>query len=334
MNKTNLWLLIGLLLAGGLATFLVMRGKQNTSLKGSDYDFGIKDTTAIGKIFLVNRNGGTITLERKGPANWVLNGKYRARQSGIDNLLEVMWGLELKFRLPRKSIPNVVGEMGSIGTKVEVYDLAGKVMKVYYVGGVTAGEDATYMMMEGSNEPYCIYDPRRGSVRVSYFTNEDDWRDKTLLPFSADEYQSAGLYFLQQPQKSFKVNRKNGSFEVLPGLPGTPMPTTKVRPGSVETWLELLPRWVAVELQNKNPYKDSISHLVPFCVLAIELKSGATDTIRLFPNVSRDQFNNPIVNGKGEPIIETYYATNQRRDFWVMQDRLTKPVMLPLQFFF
>jgi hypothetical protein len=332
MMKSNR-LLLGVLLGSALlAAVLWGRNAYMTKMKVKDYDFAVPDTARIGKIFLANRNGGQITLERKGPANWLLNGKYKARQSGITNLLEVFAGVQLRNRLPEASIANVVKDMGAYGVKVEIYDLRGKLLKAYYVGSVTAGEDATYLMMADSDMPYCVMEPRRGNIRVSYMTNEQDWRDKALLPFDAKEYKRVWLQYSQVPQKSFDLLADNGGYLAQPLIAGTPV-LGKYRAGSAESFLDALPRWVAEGFQNDNVYRDSVSLLQPFATLGFELKDGRRDTVRLYPILSRDQEGNPLTTNNKQPLIERYFANASWGDFYSVGSMLTEQVLRPYEFF-
>jgi hypothetical protein len=334
MSKTNRFLLLALIVLGAAAFFVWKRGDLKSSIAGNDYNFAIKDTSNIGKIMLANRNGGKIILERKGVSNWLLNGKYKARQSGVNNLLEVIWGTQLKYRLPRQTIPNVVQGIATTGVKVELYDLNNKLLKAYYVGGVTAGEDGTYLMMENSNEPYCVFEPRRGNIRVSYFTKEEEWRDRAVFCGSGADYKRVWVAYLQQPNKSFDLMKTGSTYEVKPFAQAVPTTKGKYRIGSAETYLDGLPRLVAESFQNDNKYKDSLVLVMPFCMIGTELQNGQKDTVRLLPILSRDQYGRPITDEKGKNLIERYYAISSRGDMYSVQDRLTSPILRGYEFFF
>ena len=54
-----------------------------------DMDFAVRNTDDIGKIFIADRENRTATLERK-DGTWIYNGKYPARQTAVNTLLETI----------------------------------------------------------------------------------------------------------------------------------------------------------------------------------------------------------------------------------------------------
>jgi hypothetical protein len=50
------------------------------------------------------------------------------------------------------------------------------------VGGITADEKGTIMLMEGSEKPYVVHIPSFvGQVRVRYLLGDDNWRDRAIF---------------------------------------------------------------------------------------------------------------------------------------------------------
>lgn len=87
MNRTLFLVALFLVLGGAVWYALSNKKKQAGTHVSWDMDFAVKNTEEIGKIFIADRKGGTATLERKGK-QWLYNGKYPARPSAIESLLE------------------------------------------------------------------------------------------------------------------------------------------------------------------------------------------------------------------------------------------------------
>ena len=63
--------------------FLSNEKKSTISLENN---FAISDTALVSKIFIADRDGTTITLNRN-KKNWIINNKYQVRKDAISTLL-------------------------------------------------------------------------------------------------------------------------------------------------------------------------------------------------------------------------------------------------------
>ena len=99
-------------------------------------------------------------------------------------------------------------ETAADGIKVEIYDLQGKAMKTYYIGGITNDEHGTIMIMEGSEQPYVMHVPSFiGSLRVRYLVKEDEWRDRAVFNEKPEEVQEIKVEYPQQKSESFILEK-------------------------------------------------------------------------------------------------------------------------------
>ena len=74
MPKKQLLYLALIILMAALIWFLSSDSKSTISLENN---FAISDTASVSKIFIADRNGTTITLNRN-EKNWVINNKYES----------------------------------------------------------------------------------------------------------------------------------------------------------------------------------------------------------------------------------------------------------------
>ena len=136
MKNLRITLLVALLLIAA-ASYFLFRNNFST-VREEDRNFSIADTASVTKIFLADRNNHSVTLERKGPGQWILNGIHETRQQGITLILDCLKKIRVQSRVPRNSYNTVVKELSTTGIKMEVYTHGNeKPEKVYFIGGST-----------------------------------------------------------------------------------------------------------------------------------------------------------------------------------------------------
>jgi hypothetical protein len=337
MKKTNLILFALLAVLGSISAwyFAVKNNDNDTSIEGYDFNFAVKDTANIGKIFIADRQGKTATLTRVSPSEWQINGKFKAMPNAVDNLLDVVARIELMYRLPRNAVKGIVQDMASMSRLVQVFDKKGKIMRSYYVGGVDMDGRGTYLMMEGANEPYATHIPNfEGSPAVRYFTEEMDWRDRWIFSSSVEDIQEVSIDYPLQKGKSFRVKRNGSTFNVEPFYPVTPRSPTPVNQGLVEAFLINFKRLGMEGFENDYERKDSVRAVTPFAIVSLTDKQGKTKTLRFHP-ITKVNFEGGIVtNSQGEALIERYFAETSEGDFVLVQHLVFQKIFWAYEGFF
>ena len=82
--------------------------------------FAVEDTSCISKIFLADRNGTSILLE-KNKNNWILNKKYDVKKSSINFLLSTIKDIRVHKSVPINATNNIIKDIATNGIKVEIY---------------------------------------------------------------------------------------------------------------------------------------------------------------------------------------------------------------------
>ena len=203
MTKTILYITLLVILAAGVYFFVF---KQNDSLFSTkEANFTIQDTAEIGKIFLAQNNGESVTIERTAKG-WMLNGKYPALASTTKMLLSTLAEQTATAPIPEKAHNNVIRGMAGTNIKVEVYDKRGKQMRVFYVGG-EAQHNSTYMLMDGASTAYFVsIQGFSGYLTPRYPTDWRDWRDRTVFSIPPEEFKSFSVTYKNEPLNSFSMN--------------------------------------------------------------------------------------------------------------------------------
>lgn len=278
MRKTILYLLLLALIAGAAYYFVFY--KPDGAFPKSEADFGVKDTAAIGKLFLSTPAGENILLERS-DSGWVLNKKYKALQSTVDIVMEVLHKQEAKYPAPEAAHNNIIKSLAGDGVKVEVYNRAGDKIKVFYVGGEAHESSGSYMLLEGAPRAYLVHIPGiAGMLKPSYTTSFGDWRDRTVFNISASDIASLAITYPDEPLNSFTIHHNDKiTVDADNGVKGT-QPLNEKR---VNDYLGFFKNINCEGYLNGKLAIDTIIAHVPLkCTIELVTKKGRTQRVDVY----------------------------------------------------
>lgn len=202
---------------------------RSSTISKKEINFAIDDTASIVRIFLADKEGNTVLLERSTQNIWYVN-NYLAQKDVINNFLKTLMYVTVRAPVSLSARDNVIRHMASFGIKVEIYqkkffiDLPWlqlfpriKKTRCYYVGDNTQDNSGTYMIMENSQNPYITYIPGfYGFLHSRYSTNLFDWRDHTIFNYLLTDIKEVELIHKQNFEKSFRIeNIDNKNFQVV-----------------------------------------------------------------------------------------------------------------------
>jgi len=214
MRKTVLYLVILAIVAFGVYYFIFSGTGNNMPYNTTEAGFTIKDTGAIGKIYMVATDGDGITIERT-DSGWMVNKQYHALPSTLYMLLSTFTKQEALYPVTRNAHDNVISEMATGSIKTELYDRSGKKIKVFYVGGASVNNTGTNMLMEGASTPYVVHmQGFVGYLTPQYATHLKDWRDRTVFNIPANEIKTISVQYADKKENSFVINRDNDNVTV------------------------------------------------------------------------------------------------------------------------
>lgn len=342
MKRTLVLLILFVLLGAGAYFLLNNEEKTSASSWNENGDFAIENIEDIYKIFIADRQDYRVLLERK-DGYWTYNKKFKAKQTTVDDLLNTIRGVRMKYTTPRAAENQMRENLATSGVKVEIYDKNDNKMKVYYVGGATANSLGTYYIMEGSTEPFVMHIPTfQGMLKGKFLKQEDDWKDLMMFGEQVEEIQSVTVDYPKQKSKSFKLEKADGgTFSVKPFYEGTPEINKPVLNAAVEKYLLGYNVLMAEAYENKNPDRDSISNILPFVSITLTDINGKVKTSRFFPIPQLDKYGNPLaltgvgMNGK-QTIVRYYadYADEYGESFRLVQHRNFERLFWSYDYFF
>lgn len=332
--KRTLWMLVAFLVLGaGVLWYLYGQGDDKTTLAGLDRQFAVKDTASIYKIFIADRNGNRTTLVRKGK-HWIYNDQYKAKPNAMENLLRAIYRVEMKYKPPINAEQNMIKSLATEGLKVELYDSKDGLIKSYYIGGSTADERGTYMMLEGAEQPYVTYIPSwNGNLRFRFNLLGDDWRDKSIFSSAPEEITYVGVEYHKQREKSFKITKEGASYQVKPFHSITPEIKRPLRTGAVESYLVGYENLQSEAFENLYKDRDSISSLVPFCTVTVRHGDGSERVAKLHPIFKLQEYDEETKKYIESPEAERYYVDCEG-DFMMAQHLVLKKILWPYESFF
>lgn len=328
--KRTLILISLFLVLGGAAWYAISLKKNQTGTHVTwDMDFAVHNPQDVGKIFIADRSGQTATVEQK-KGKWIYNGKYPARPSAIEILMEAITQVNVLTIPPNGAVPGMVKEMAANGLKIEVYNPSGDKLKTYYIGGVTNDERGTVYMMDGSEQPYVVHIPGFiGALRRRFLLGDDEWRDRAIFNEKPEEIQYVSVEYPQRKSESFQLQKTgDAEYDIKPFYDGTPILHAPRRKGVAEAYLVQFESLAAESFETNNEARDSVRNLVPFAVVTMKKNDGTEKKVRFWPLEVETRRDN------GMPFVTRYFTDVNNEDFLLTQDRVFGVLFRGYDFFF
>jgi hypothetical protein len=336
MKKNRSSLIITLVLVFVSLYFLFFRNGFST-LNQKDNEFAVLDTAAITKIFMADKDSRTVTLTRVKGAEWKVNSKYDVRSDAINTLLYTMKLLAVKNIIDPRGVPEVIKGLASGGIKVEIYEGDSRV-KVYYVGGPTADQEGTFMLLanprneEPVKQPYIVYIPGfDGYLTTRYFIREDDWRNRTVFQYYPYAMKMVKMVY-PQSDSGFQINilGKN-RFSIENPTLHTPVPQfDTVALKQYLTYYQSVSWETTVDM--KADKKDSIIHSTPIAVIDVVDTANKSSEIRLFNKAANDKQREKYgTDYKYDP--DQMFALVNGQDFVMVQYFIFGKMFQPISYF-
>ena len=219
MKKNRLAIIITSVLIV-VAVVLLWNNRYLTTLRGEAYDFTVRDTASVTRLFFADKSGNQVLLNRT-EDGWKVNEKYDAQQTMVNNMLYTLDKMRIKMPVSLASHDNVITRMAGTNTKVEVYQIVPrinlfnkvklfpheKLTKVFFIGDVTQDNSGTYVLKEGADKAYIVHlHGFRGFISSRFSANQEDWRDHKIISENISNIASLQLEFNNDPDNSYVIN--------------------------------------------------------------------------------------------------------------------------------
>ncbi|RYE24750.1 MAG: DUF4340 domain-containing protein [Sphingobacteriales bacterium] len=202
MRKTILYIIILGILGFGVYYFIF---SNQQAFATDEAGFTIPDTASIGKIYMADKAGNTVLLERK-DNGWLLDKAYPVIPQHLNTLLTTLATQIPQHPVAEEQHDFAIKNMATEGIKVEIYDNSGKKMRTFYVGGQVQAQAGTYMLMENAERPYVVHIPGMyGYLTPRYSTDAKLWRDRNVVNVQAEDLKLVSINYLSEPLNSFTL---------------------------------------------------------------------------------------------------------------------------------
>jgi hypothetical protein len=222
-----------ILIALGLLAAVMLINNSREGFRKKSNIFAVNDTTNITKFFLADKNNNTVKVTRSDNGEWILNDKYSANPAMVHIMLKTFIGIDIKAPVAKSARNTIIRVMAGKSVKTEIYQRVyrinifdwiklfphEKLTRTYYVGDATMDNSGTFMLMQGTEEPYIVNIPGfRGFVSTRYSAMEADWRNHSVFKFRIPEIQSVSVRFFENPEKSYLITNENNRSFTLTSL--------------------------------------------------------------------------------------------------------------------
>ncbi len=287
MKKSSLIIITLLLLLTGVSLYIYKNKSKPTTVAEESRNFSFKDTAAITKVFLADKEGNQSTIMRT-KDGWVVNDKYTCRRDGILNLMEAIKNMEVRMSVPKAARANVIRYLATQSVKVEIY--AGEeLVRQYYVGHEAEDAEGSYMLLtdveSGKNfpDPYiCIIPGFKGYLAPRFIVNENDWRDRIVINYTPPEIKKIkNTDWEVRPDSSFTIDLESAnSFKLRDGN-GRDIAFDDAKMRQYLIYFQNVSYEVLITGKNQK-LQDSLSHVQPFYTIEVTTTNFKTDTYRFY----------------------------------------------------
>jgi hypothetical protein len=327
MKKTLVYVAILAIMGFGVYWFF-FRNSDNL-YQSKDADFGFRDTAAIGKIFLAETDGQSILLERDKNNSWTVNKTFPAMRIQVLNILTCLNKQTALVPVPERDYERVIKLLAGLGVKVEIYNREGKKVRCFYVAGQGPNYHGSYMLMEGSQQPYLVeIRGFEGYLTPRYSTDIADWRSRVIFDAADQEIKSFSVNYPEEPLNSFTIDNSvsPATLKIDPELSAT---MKDVHQGRVNVFLTLFKNVNAEGFLDGVEHLDSvIAHSKLRAHVSLQLKSGAEKKLDFYWIDEKDQFENLRDQTATDPTqrptdVERLYMVDLLAKDTVLVQRLT-----------
>jgi hypothetical protein len=187
--KRSTWLLIGVLTALAIITFLVLQRPGESSSTASSTEMLVSyDSAAVDRIEVASA-GSTVWLALEN-GTWMISAPvhYRADESAVNSAISRGRKIEVRGLVSNNPEKHAIFQVDSAGTLVKVFE-HGVVKAAFRVGKPGTSFDETYVRREGAIDVLVA----EGPLAYLFVKTPKDWRDRTIL--KADREKITSIHY-------------------------------------------------------------------------------------------------------------------------------------------
>jgi hypothetical protein len=190
-----------------IGLFLLILFKSRSPFGKNNSSFTSEPREEITKIEF-SESGQRLTLEKKGE-NWLINGKFEARKSGILFILRILKEMKIKSPVSPELFESEVTGKNIIPVKVKVYEKR-RLLKSFLVYKTGSNAYGNIMKIKQASKPFIVYVPGyEGDIGSGFTLNELFWQPYTVFNLLPSEIASVKFENMSDTASSFSIINKN-----------------------------------------------------------------------------------------------------------------------------
>lgn len=333
MKKTLI--LISILALLSIAYFMLMREEEKTSgsISMPDRAFIVDNEDLINTITIKSIGYPEVHLH-KSDGMWILNGKHRADEHIVGNMVSVLSKMHIHYIPPNAQNDMIRRSISNTGIQIKTYDKGGTLLTSFIMAGNTNKEDGTYCINEGASQAYVMALPMvEGGLR-DYFNHEANaLRDKAVFRLDPSNIQSVKIEYPKDRKNSYEINREKGKLNIyIPAnLSGK---TNAASERLMEDYLKDFNILMSEYVSNDNPARDSIQGKLPFVHMEINDEEQGNLRLEFYPalDIFDKSVNTQSIDNLGQ--VERYFVKTNWNDFFTVQHRLVSKLLKKPEHFY
>ncbi|MBK8347981.1 MAG: hypothetical protein IPL08_10240 [Saprospiraceae bacterium] len=334
MKKLGIFTII-LVLLSVLAIYLY-RGQQK-SAKGiisPDRDFTVESMDEINKIVIKHVKLQPLVFTRNGQ-NWKLNGKYNVDPAVFINIEKVLTKAKMLYIPPAAASATIKKSIENNGIQVDLYHDDPAPFKIFFIGADTQDSDGTFMIMGGAQQPYAMHLPGlAGGLRSRFEQPEINFRDKFIFKDKAENIESIKVEYPKDLTSSFVILKTDNEMNISATSAQNIVPAIPPSGKLLNSYVSQFEALGAEAIFNNLPQKDTITSMIPNCVLELKSKNGILKKCKFF---AYDDFVEKTGNARSPEEIRSQnrmFVLVNDTDFYVVQNRVFGNIFRGYQEFF
>lgn len=281
MNR-NLLLTVGLFLVlAGAAVLVVVGPRLVEARERRARTFSFPDTAALVEIRLIEKHVDTvfrqILLRRQKDGSWLIGDTLEVFSQPLQTLLHTLVVQTPRAPVATTAVRNVLKFLKEHRVEVFLRFKDGR-EEVFYVGGPTPDQRASYMLRPGSDQPYEVFVPGfEGYVTSRYYPDISVWQPNVLFEVRPVDLQAIQLEWVGEPAQSWKLERSQ---------PGAPWRLASGESTDSAQVAEYLLAYTGKFYADEWAPPDSLVGLSPLAEMRLFLWSGKTYHLVVYPHGS------------------------------------------------
>ena len=308
-NKKWFYLIGSILIL--ITLYLTDYNKKSTII--TDNIFDINDISVVSKIFLSDREGNTITLE-KDSTEWRVNKTFKVRKDAISTLLSTIQKIRIKKPVSNKAVENVIKYMATTGISVEIFS-NNRIIKSYIIGSNTPNHLGTYMLLKDAKKPYVIHIPGfNGFLGPRYgvqgnTVNINEWRSTSVFNLDLHDIKYIKYTDLKNNTNSYVLTTSPFTLKNY---------NNKEVPFNEKKMFKLLNSFQNLNCESFKDNKQIISSKIQLNELIIN-----NDTLRTYR-----MYNSDTINKKENFNVQRMFATINNGEIMLIQNYVFNKVLI------